>query len=123
MSITIDTIYAAGTFKPLKPLPELAELADQSMVRVTIDLDARPLPRVRRTTQRVDCTKENEWLRQHQDNYRGQWVVLDGDTLYGHTADRHTLTALVNAARAAGITEPFVHLIPVDPEPVWMGWL
>ena len=120
MSITIEAIYEAGTLRPLIPL---SVLPDKTKVRLTIEPAEKPIPQVRHAAERVDCAQENEWLRQHQDNYRGQWVVLDGDTLYGHTADRHTLTALVNAARAAGVTEPFVHLIPVDPEPVWMGWL
>lgn len=34
MSITVEAIYAAGTFKPLSPLPELPE---HTKVRITVE--------------------------------------------------------------------------------------
>jgi len=121
MSITIEAIYEAGILKPLSPLPGLA---DRSKVRVTIEAAAKPVPQVRRSPHgAVDYSRENEWLREHQDNYRGQWVVLDGDRLVGHATDADTLTAIVERARSEGVQAPFVHFINESSEPIWMGWL
>lgn len=121
MSITIEAVYEAGMLKPLSPLPDLAE---HSRVRVTIEPVGKPVPKVRRSLHgRVDNSRENEWLKQHQDEYRGQWVVLDGDRLIGHTAVASEVKAFVEQARSEGVRAPFVKLIPLDDEPVWMGWL
>lgn len=120
MSITIDAIYEAGILKPLVSLPGLV---DKSKVRVTIETEAKPAPRVRRTDKPVDNSRETEWLRQHQNDYRGQWVVLDGDRLVGHTPDGDTLVAIVEQARSEGVESPFVHFINEDSEPIWMAWL
>jgi len=54
---------------------------------------------------------------------RGQWVVLDGDRLVGHTADPEAVKGIYDQARAEGVCSPFVKLIPMDDEPIWMGWL
>lgn len=127
MSITVEAVYEAGVLKPLIPLPEPTELpwlADHATVRVTIEPAVQAVPRVRYVpTARIDCSLENEWLNQNQDAYRGQWVVLAGDRLFGHTASSAAVTALVEQARAAGVQSPFVHFINEQSEPVWMGWL
>ena len=84
----------------------------------------RPVPKVRRSTHgRIDLSKEREWVRQHRDEYRGQWVVLDGDRLIGHTADTNEATAIFKQARLEGVRSPYVKLILLDDEPIWMGWL
>jgi predicted DNA-binding antitoxin AbrB/MazE fold protein len=121
MSITIEAIYEAGTLKLLSPLPDLAE---HSRVRVTIEPVSKPVPKVRRSTHgRVDLSKQREWVLQHRDEYRGQWVVLDGDRLVGHAATSDELTPFVEQARAEGVRSPYIKLIPLDDEPIWMGWL
>lgn len=119
MSITVDAIYEAGILKPLVALPELA---DKSKVRVTIETPAKPLPKIRRLAKPVDFTRESEWLKENQDKYRGQWVVLDGYRLVGYTTDADTLVAIVEQARSEGVEAPFVHRINEDPEPIWMMW-
>jgi len=121
MSITIEAVYEAGMLKLLAPLPGLAE---RSRVRVTIEPADKPAPKVRRSSCGVmDHSKEGEWLRRHRDEYRGQWVVLDGDRLVGHAATAAEVTAFVEQARAEGVRSPLVQLIPLDDEPIWMGWL
>ncbi|MFN7949752.1 MAG: antitoxin family protein [Blastocatellia bacterium] len=120
MSITIEAVYEAGMLKPLSPLPDLAE---HSRVRVTIEPVSRPVPKVRRSPHgRVDNSRENEWLKQHQNEYRGQWVVLDGDRLIGHAASASEVKAFIEQARQEGVRAPFVHYIDEDPEPIWMMW-
>lgn len=121
MSITIEAIYEAGILKPLAPLPELA---DKSRVRVTIEPASKPAPKVRRSTEgKIDLSKEREWLLANREKYRGQWVVLDGARLVGHTSDPAAVKAIFEQARAEGVRAPFVKRIELDDEPIWMGWL
>lgn len=120
MSVTIEAIYEAGILKPLAPLPNLAE---HSRVRVTIESPDQPVPKVRRSTrEKVDLSKELEWVRQHRNEYRGQWVVLDGDRLIGHAATAAEATTFVEQARAEGVHAPYIKRIPLDDEPIWMVW-
>ncbi len=72
---------------------------------------------------RVDLSKEREWLLQHRDEYRGQWVVLGNGILIGHTADKREVAAIVDSARAQGIRAPYAKFVSDDSEPIWMGWL
>ena len=67
-----------------------------------------------------DQAKEQAWLEEHQQEYIGQWVVLDGDRLVGHGADPRPL---VTQARAEGVETPFVEFIRDDSEPFMGGWL
>ena len=121
MSITIEAIYEAGILKPLAPLPDIA---DKSRVRVTIEPAGRSAPKVRRSPYgAVDLSREREWVLANREQYRGQWVVLDGDRLVGHTPDPEAVNAIYDQARAEGVRSPFVKLIPEDDEPIWMGWL
>ena len=49
--------------------------------------------------------------------------MLDRDRLVGHTADPEGVKAIYDQARAESVRAPFVKLIPMDDEPIWMGWL
>ena len=120
MSITIEAVYQAGILKPLAPLPSLAENAQ---VRLTIEPSDKPLPRVRRTEHPVDHSREGDWLKAHRDEYRGQWIVLDGDRLVGHSANPDDIDAVVEQARREGVRSPFIKLIPLNNEPIWLGLL
>jgi hypothetical protein len=46
-----------------------------------------------------DLSDENRWLKEHGDEYAGQWVALKGDQLISHGPD---LKAVHAAAKAAG---------------------
>ena len=72
---------------------------------------------------KIDLSREREWVIQHGHEYVGQWVVLGGGRLIGHTADGDALLAIVERARAEGISAPYVESISSDTEPIWMGWL
>lgn len=71
----------------------------------------------------VDLSREREWVIQHGQDYVGQWIVLGGDRLIGHTADCDELAAIVDKARAEGIRAPYVEFVSGESEPIWMGWL
>lgn len=120
MSITIEAIYEAGVLRPLTPLNEIA---DKSKVRLTIEQTNKTAPAVRRALYGgVDLSREREWVMANRQNYRGQWIVLDGDRLLGNTVDPDVLKTIFDQAVAEGVRSPFVKLIPEDDEPIWMGW-
>jgi len=92
-----------GTPIPLGPPPELP---------IT--------PRIIRTNAPIkDRTKENEWLRQHRDEYAGQWVALDGDRLLSYGP---RLEEVADAAERAGV--PDALMVRVEPSNAlpWAGF-
>ena len=78
------------------------------------------LPKVRKATIKYDFSKSRAWLKAHQHEYVGQWVVLDGDRLVGAGDDPRPI---VERARAEGVTLPFVEFIRDTSEPFTGGWL
>lgn len=124
-SITFEAVYEAGVLRPLTPV---AALREQAKLRVTVepaDIPAkRPIPKVQRSTEPpIDHSKTADWLHAHRDEYRGQWVVLDGDRLLGHAVKAEDIDDVVTQARAEGVRSPFITQIRLDDEPIWMGWL
>jgi hypothetical protein len=62
---------------------------------------------------------EMHWLSQHEAEYAGQWLALDGDRLVSYGADPHQVSA---EAKAAGVPNPFVVYAENSNEPYWGGW-
>jgi hypothetical protein len=59
------------------------------------------------------------WIREHQAEYAGQWVALDGDRVIAAGLDAKAVFA---AAKAASVGRPlFVHMEPKDALP-FGGW-
>ena len=53
---------------------------------------------------------ERAWIREHRDEYLGQWVALDGDHLIARGTDAKKV---YDEARKQGITAPYlVHVTP-----------
>ena len=62
-----------------------------------------------------------EWLRQHRNEYRGEWVALHKGRLIAHSKDGAELDKAIDAQ---GIEVPFMERIPEeDHEHFWGGWL
>jgi len=71
-----------------------------------------PLGKVNRVPQ-PDRSREMRWIKEHREEYAGQWVALDGDQLLSHGIDARQVFA--DARRLA--TAPFfAHL---EPEEDW----
>lgn len=87
-------------------------------------MTTKSLPEVRSSRLgTVDFTKQHEWLRQHRHEYAGQWVVLDGDRLVGHSKNGKEIVEIVRQARATGLLIPFVEFIEDASLPFTGGWL
>lgn len=63
-------------------------------------------------------SSEQEWLREHENEYRGQWVALDGSRLYAHGQSG---TQVFLEAKSAGVRSPFLVFIEKDQLPSG-GW-
>ena len=59
------------------------------------------------------------WLDEHRQEYLGQWVCLDGDSLISQGDDALKVHA---EAKAKGIRVPFVEHIVEEPEAYLGGW-
>lgn len=68
----------------------------------------------------IDRSREMAWLAEHEEEYAGQWVFLDGDRLVAHADDPVRFREI---ATAEGIDVPFnVHAIK-ERGPFIGGWL
>lgn len=65
--------------------------------------------------------EEREWISQHREQYRGQFVALAGSQLLAHGADE---SEVIDQARDAGVQSPFVTYIETEIEEHYLsGWL
>ena len=78
------------------------------------------VPRIISTNAPIkDRTKENEWLRQHRDEYAGQWVALDGDQLLGHSS---RFEDVAQAAEEAGVPDALIFIVEGSQTPPFAGF-
>ena len=86
-------------------------------------MTAKTLPQVRKSSHgRVDLSKEREWVIEHGRDYTGQWVILAGGRLIGHTANASEAAGIVDRARAQRASAPHVEFLQDRSDPIWMGW-
>lgn len=62
---------------------------------------------------------EQQWLREHEAEFAGDWVALDGPRLLGRGKSAREV---LNAARSVGVKYPLVVHIPPQPETEFGGW-
>lgn len=67
----------------------------------------------------IDCSRELQWLREHRNEYAGQWVALDGDRLIASGPDARPV---YEAARASGVDLPLVTEVEAADERPFGGW-
>jgi hypothetical protein len=79
------------------------------------------LPRIAKAWLRaIDRAREMDWIAQHQQQYLGRWVALDGDRLIGHSDDPRPL---VEKARSEGVERPLIVHLQEEPTAYTGGWL
>jgi Family of unknown function (DUF5678) len=62
---------------------------------------------------------ETEWLREHSEEYEGQWVAIVDDHLYSHGTNA---VEVLQRARALGAKSPLIVRVPHGPELPSGGW-
>lgn len=65
------------------------------------------------------CRQHTKWLKEHQAEYAGRYVALDGEKLI---ADGSTYREVSDAARQAGIQNPFITHVPDPNIEYFAGW-
>jgi hypothetical protein len=78
-----------------------------------------PGRRVPLAHQQKDRSRELAWLVQHQAEYAGQWVALEGDELIAHGYDLLQVSA---EAKAKGVDEPIFARAEDPNGPPFAGW-
>jgi predicted DNA-binding antitoxin AbrB/MazE fold protein len=100
MTRQLEAVFEHGVLRPLEPLA----LPEMQRVLLTItDVPATPGYNSRRA--------EQEWLKEHEHEYLGQWVALDGDVLLSHGPRAR---GVLDAARKMGVQQPL--LVHIDDE-------
>jgi Family of unknown function (DUF5678) len=85
------------------------------------EMHEKTLPQVHKSgLPYIDRSREMAWVAEHQEEYAGQWVFLDGDRLLAHGDDPLLFKEI---ARAEGIETPFIVHVPDDTGPSMGGWL
>lgn len=103
----LEAVFEGGVLRPLAPL------ALPEHQRVTITIDTREVAVAPAAMKPYNDRKaEMAWLAAHSDEYRGQWVALDGDTLVSHGLQA---LAVRDEARSKGVEVPLMeHIAPED---------
>jgi predicted DNA-binding antitoxin AbrB/MazE fold protein len=110
MTRQLEAVFEHGVLRPLEPLA----LAELQRVLVTIT-DVAPIEAPSYNSREA----EQEWLKQHEREYAGQWVALDGNVLLSHGSDAVDVR---DAARKVTSKTPlFVH-ISKEPRLPSAGW-
>lgn len=60
-----------------------------------------------------------QWIREHREEFAGQYIALDGDKLIAHSPEADEVIASV---RASGLNGVFFTLIPPVDEPEFAGF-
>ncbi len=89
--------------------PEAASGASSQAKQLDKRLLPKPMP---------DSTREMRWIAEHQREYVGQWVALDGDRLIAASSNHEEVAA---AADADGAYLPLFTYID-DPDKVYAGF-
>lgn len=66
-----------------------------------------------------DLSLEDEWLRQHQHEYPGEWLALDGDRLISHSPILREVTA---ETRKQGVRSPYFIRVDSPDDLPWAGF-
>ena len=86
-----------------------SEATNGAAVKPSKPLSPKPIP---------DSTREMRWIADHQREYIGQWVALDGDRLIAASTNHQEVSA---AADADGAYLPMFAYID-DPDKIYAGF-
>lgn len=67
----------------------------------------------------IDRSREQRWLKEHSQEYAGEWVALDGDHLICHGTNAREV---YEGARKSGVKRPLVIEVEKDNSLPFGGW-
>lgn len=114
------TITEDGAFIPRSLFNHEAEIVEtlrKAAEQVSPVEDQQAKQALRR--EMPDSSREMQWIKDHKQEYAGQWVALDGYRLLSHGMNAKEV---FTAADESGVEDPFfAHLPPADVLP-FGGW-
>ena len=121
----MSTITAESILTLIEQLPSTERIRlNQLLARRQTLQEAEPAKAKPPLDKRVPCapmmdrTREMKWIAEHQHEYAGQWVALDGDRLIAASQIRAEISA---AVKADGAKLPLIIRIPAPDEPLPIG--
>lgn len=102
MTRQLEAVFTQGVLRPVEPL----SLTENQHVIVTISDVPTPVISLSRD-------EELNWLQLHQNEYRGQWVALQGSELLSFGAKA---IAVREAAGEKGFDRPLMIRVPHEPD-------
>jgi len=109
MTRQLEAVFTEGVLRPTEPL----FLDENQHVIVTIS----DVPVSAASPNRVE---ELKWLRLNQNQYRGQWLALQGDALVSHGSKAGEVR---EEARRKGVPRPLMVRVSEEPNLPSAGWL
>jgi hypothetical protein len=108
---TIEEVLNAARSLPIPDQKRLRQLLAQDEIRQQSPQNG--------TSQFPQREAEMHWLKEHEAEFAGQWLALDGDRLVAHGTDA---SRVYQDAFAAGVEAPFVVYAEDPQKPQWGGW-
>ena len=109
MTQQVEAVFEEGVLRPLEPI----SLSEHQVVLLTISDVPQPAAINHRHA-------EQQWLKDHSNEYRGPWVALNGDSLISHGDSARFVR---EQARKKGVGQPLLVHIAEEPEQPSAGWL
>lgn len=100
-------------------LYQLRQMLDEKLNALVPVAAAPNTPRIVGTYTPKDRSQENEWVRQHREEYAGQWVALHGGCLLAHG---FRLKEVVEAAKECGINDALFIQVEASNTLPWAGF-
>lgn len=114
MLLELEAVYENGVLRPLEPM----KLAEHQRVRLTVR-EPKPKVTVLPEEQVNHRYEEMAWIQEHREQFRGQYVALEGKQLISHGTN---LKEVLASARSLGFPQPLIHHVPAEefPEVFWV---
>ncbi|MBL8205565.1 MAG: hypothetical protein JNM09_15120 [Blastocatellia bacterium] len=114
----MSTITAESMLQLIEQMPLSEQLKLKQLMAQRVEPQPKQLDKHLQPKPIPDSTREMRWLAEHQREYVGQWVALDGDRLIAASPNHEEVAA---AADADGAYLPLFTYID-DPDKVYAGF-
>lgn len=115
MNQTAEQIIESVRALPLSEKKKIFHLVEEEKLKILSEEEAK---NVELEIKNERFRRALQWIEEHKEEYDGQWVCLDGDTLISHGKDAKSV---YDEAKAKGIETPFMERVKAKILP-WGGW-